>query len=293
MPRIARIKEENAIYHVMSRGNNREPILSSEEDKIRYLETLKRYKERYQIQIYAYCVMDNHVHVIIDSNGQDISKIVHGINVSYAQYINRKYKRCGHIFQDRFKSEIIDNDEYMLTASQYIHDNPVRAGMTKTAKEYKWSSIGIYGGEKDKYKLVNEEYILKYFSEDKAKARELYFEYMKEEHEMKYDIHEDKYENSDKKVEIKGSSTKAVLQKVALCFNVSVYDIIAKNTKRYAKERQLATYLIRLKSKITYSEIGKKLGICGSAVGQNITKAIQNMVKDAEMRKYFEIILQS
>ena len=293
MPRLARLKEENAVYHVMSRGNNREPIFFCDDDKVRYLETLKRYKEKYQVQIYAYCLMDNHVHVIIDSNGQDISKIVHGINLSYAQYINRTYKRCGHLFQDRFKSKIVDTDNYLLTASKYIHDNPVRAGITKSAIEYKWSSIRIYGGEKDKHKIIDEECILECFSEDKKRARELYLEYMEEQSETQCDIHEDKYQNSDKRVEIKGSSIKSVLQKVSLCFNICVYDIITKNTKRYAKERQLAAYLVSLKSKSTYRKIGKRFGICQSAVGQNIKKAVDMIMRDIEMRRYFELILQN
>lgn len=163
MPRIARLKHDYAVYHIMVRGNNKEEIFFNDDDRVRYLETLKRYQEKFQFHIYAYCLMTNHIHLAIYCNGQDISKIMHGINLSYTQYINRTYGRCGHLLQDRFRSKIIDSDNYIIRATSYIHYNPVKAGMCQKPSEYKWSSYNIYFGQKDKFDIVNTNLVMDYF----------------------------------------------------------------------------------------------------------------------------------
>jgi putative transposase len=90
--------------------------------------------------------MDNHIHLFINDNGKDISQIIISINISYANYFNRTYKKCGHIFQDRFKRELINDGSYLLEVSKYIHNNPVKAGIFKEPAEYKWSSNGFFAG---------------------------------------------------------------------------------------------------------------------------------------------------
>src|SRR5665647_1786261 len=103
MPRTAREKSPDAMYHVMSRSISELDLFRNAEDKKKYIRIVKRYKEKYKIRIYAYCLMDNHSHLMIDANGADISKVMQGINLSYARYYNKKYCRHGHLFQDRFK----------------------------------------------------------------------------------------------------------------------------------------------------------------------------------------------
>jgi len=294
MPRCKREKDDNAIYHVTVRGNNKEAIFFNDDDKNRYLETLKRYKEKYKITFYGYCLMDNHIHLLIDSMGQDISKIMQGISLSYTIYINKTYDRCGHLFQDRFWSKIVDSEKYLVTASRYIHRNPVRAQIVKNEIDYKWSSINIYTGKKDSYKIVDEERILKCFGDNKNIARKEYLESFKlEDEEFELQIESYKYENSDKKVKVESSEMTSVIDKVALCFGIRVNDITLKNNRRYNDIRYLTQYLIRLKSKITYKEIGEKFGVCGSTIGQNINKAISIVSKNTKNRRYFDLILQS
>lgn len=294
MPRKARVKMDNAIYHVTSRGDNKEPIFFSDDDKIRYLDSLKIVKEKFQIEIYAYCLMDNHTHLIIDSKGQDISKIMQSINLRHTIYINRVYNRSGHLFGGRFWSEIIDNDKYLLECTRYTHDNPVRAGITKTTKEYKWSSFDIYIGQRDIRKIINDNVVLRYFSENKSRARELYIEFQDEEcEEYKPKYNQDKYESSDKKVIQKGTDINSVVKKVSVCFGVCINEITLKNNKKYSKERKIAIYLSSLKSRLTYEEIGKKFGICGSAIGQNIKKGVELVINNTEIKRYFDLILQA
>lgn len=294
MPRFARQKNDNAIYHIMVRGNNRENMFFCDDDKVRYLETLKTYKEKFQMLIYAYCLMDNHVHLIIDCNGQDISKIMKGISLSYTQYVNKIYKRCGHLIQDRFKSEIIDTDEYILQASKYIHQNPMRANIVEKVSDYKWSSFNIYGGKRDAYDIIDNEFILKYFSDNKQKARKLYTEYVDKASEIyQPEVEQNKYENIDKKVNVKGDSMTSVINKVSTIFGICTHDITQKHNKRYAEIKQIALYLISLKSKITYKKIGQRFGICGSGVGKNIKKAVNLLMQDIEIKRYVELILQN
>ena len=182
MPRTAREKSPDAMYHIMSRSISELDLFRSAQDKERYMSTVKRYKDKYDIKIYAYCLMDNHSHLLIDSNGADISKIMQGINLSYARYYNTKYKRHGHLFQDRFKSKVIGNNSYFVRLSAYIHNNPYSMDEYKNSIElYRYSSLGIYlGTRRDTMDIVEQGFLLSIFSRRKASAVKLYFEFMKD-----------------------------------------------------------------------------------------------------------------
>ncbi|HRR40334.1 MAG TPA: transposase, partial [Syntrophales bacterium] len=152
MPRTARIAPKEFVYHVLTRGNNKQAIFKDEEDFLKYIDILKRYKERYLFKLYHYVLMTNHVHLVIEpsSKGGELSQIMKGINLSYAQHFKNKYKYTGHFWQDRFKSIIVSKDEYLLACGSYVELNPVRARMVKEPKEYRWSSYGTNAyGKKD------------------------------------------------------------------------------------------------------------------------------------------------
>lgn len=129
--------------------------------------------------------MDNHVHIIIDVNQNDISQIMKSINVSYVLYFNRKYERVGHLFQDRFKSELVEDDCYLLELSRYIHRNPVKANMVKTPGDYHWSSYNIYIGKvKDRYLLVDTSLVLDCLSRDRITAIKEYMILLRKPHRV-------------------------------------------------------------------------------------------------------------
>jgi putative transposase len=181
MPRSAREKSPDAMYHIMSRSISELDLFGDDEDKKRYMNIVRRYKGKYKIKIYAYCLMDNHSHLMIDANGADISKVMHGINLSYARYYNKKYNRYGHLFQDRFKSKVIKNNSYSVRLSAYIHKNPYSMEEYKNRiEQYEYSSLGIYMGiRRDVMKILDKGYLLGMFSSIKADAVKLYFEYMR------------------------------------------------------------------------------------------------------------------
>ncbi|MDH7565318.1 MAG: transposase, partial [Clostridiales bacterium] len=123
MPRAARKKSGGSMYHVMSRSISEIDLFRCDEDKAYYLTLLKRYTEKYYCKIYAYCLMNSHVHLYINPCGFDISSFMLSLNTAYVTYYNRRYQRHGHLFQGRFASTIVDNDTYSLTLSAYIHNN--------------------------------------------------------------------------------------------------------------------------------------------------------------------------
>ena len=144
MPRQARKKSESGIYHIMLRGINQQQIFEDEEDSLRFLETLLKYKEQCGYEIYAYCLMGNHVHILLKEGKEDLTLVLKRIAGSYVYWYNWKYHRSGHLFQDRFKSEPVENDIYFLTVIRYIHQNPVKAGVCKNIDGYKFSSYNEY-----------------------------------------------------------------------------------------------------------------------------------------------------
>ena len=153
MPRTARIAPKKFIYHVLTRGNNRQDIFKDEEDYRKYIEILCKYKEKYEYKLYHYVLMTNHIHLVIEptAQGGELSQIMKGVNLSYAQYFKKKYQYTGHFWQDRYKSMIISRDEYLLACGSYVELNPVRAGMVKNPKDYSWSSYkaNAYGKKDD------------------------------------------------------------------------------------------------------------------------------------------------
>lgn len=158
MPRKARIILENAYYHIITRGNQKQPVFGDRQDYKVYLNLLAKYKKKYRFKIYCFCLMPNHVHLIIGvPDGNILNKIMHGINLSYTLHFNYKYTKVGHLWQDRFKSRVIQKDAYLFECINYIEANPVRADLCLSPKEYPWSSLSI---KKEGNSLIDELFYL-------------------------------------------------------------------------------------------------------------------------------------
>ena len=153
MPRRPRQTSETGIYHVMMRGINRQDIFEDKEDYVRFLLCMQQMLEPYDelgnrlpplCTFYAYCLMSNHVHLLIKTHHEDIGATIKHLAVMYALYFNRKYSRAGHLFQDRFKSEPVNDMAYFITLLRYIHQNPLKAGIVQNVSNYPWSSWQEY-----------------------------------------------------------------------------------------------------------------------------------------------------
>ncbi|KAB3539711.1 transposase [Alkaliphilus pronyensis] len=171
MPRKAREKSSTGIYHVMLRGINGQTIFTDNEDFQLFINTIREFKDVSKYELYAYCLMTNHIHLLIKEGIEDLSIAFRRIGAKYVYWYNLKHKRIGHLFQDRYKSEVVENDKYLLTVLRYIHQNPVKAGIAKSVAEYRWSSYAEFNGDKD---LCDTKFPLSLFSDDRKKALELF-----------------------------------------------------------------------------------------------------------------------
>jgi len=151
----------------MMRGINRQNIFKDQDDYTKFLQTLKQYKEISGYQIYAYCLMGNHVHLLLKVGEEPLEQVMRRICGRYVYWYNWKYQRIGNLFQDRFKSEIVDNDSYFFTILRYIHQNPLKARLVKCVADYQWSSISEYVNGSE---LIDADFALKMFNADREKA---------------------------------------------------------------------------------------------------------------------------
>ena len=170
MARPLRIEYPGAHYHVINRGNAGGDIFISERDKEKFFEYLEKAVERYGIIIHAYCLMTSHYHLLIETPLPNLSQAVKWINVSYATYFNRKRNRRGHLFQGRFKSIIVDADEYLKPLSRYIHLNPIRAKMVDKLDSYPWSSYPAYVGKRKPLAWLEIDWLLSLFDKRPKQA---------------------------------------------------------------------------------------------------------------------------
>lgn len=194
MPRQARqhVIGENIIYHIVSRGNNKQKIFRSSRDHKRFLAFLENVKRMFPFYLYSYCLMPNHYHLEIESLATPISVIMHRLNFLYAMYFKHQYDYSGHLFQDRFYSSLINKESYFWTAARYIEINPVRAGLVEKPEDYKWSSYSVYFQKNYEGKLINRDEFLKYDDENLEKARLSYLEFvsegLKSEHDFDFEV---------------------------------------------------------------------------------------------------------
>ncbi|MEQ8176045.1 MAG: transposase [Syntrophomonadaceae bacterium] len=184
MVRQARQRCESGVYHVVLRGINRGDIFYDDNDSLRFLETLAQKKRHREYRLYGYCLMGNHIHLLVQENEDTVSRIMSRVGTSYAKWYNQKYGRSGHVFQGRYGSECIEDDKYLLTVIRYIHNNPVKAGLVQEQEGYRWSSIHAYiGGEEYPKGLTETEYILSIFHQNRIKAMGAFQEFMKQEYD--------------------------------------------------------------------------------------------------------------
>ena len=177
--RKPRLHYHGAMYHVITRGNSRQQIFSEQDDYKIFLEYLRTLKERKPFELYAFCLMPNHVHLLIEVKKEPLSVIMQRLLTGYTRYFNMKNKKRGHLFQGRYKAILCEKDSYLLELVRYIHLNPVRAKIVKKPSQWEWSGHGSLLGTV-KNELIDEEDMLKLFCSEKNKARSLYEEFIRD-----------------------------------------------------------------------------------------------------------------
>ncbi len=145
MPRPLRPIADGLVYHVINRGNNRQPVFHSEGDYLAFLKSLADLKVRKPFDLYGYCLMRNHVHLLLRPRAGSVSRIAQSLLVSHTQRYHRFHRSSGHVWQGRFKSPVVQDDDHLLAVLRYIEANPLRAGLVEYAGEYRWSSFAHHG----------------------------------------------------------------------------------------------------------------------------------------------------
>lgn len=174
LPIRRRQKSSTDIYHVIVKGINKELIFNQQREKIYFKSIILKYLKKYQIEIYCYCIMSNHAHFIIRADLPILSLFMANVLSEYALYYNFKHHRNGHVFQNRFRSECIEDERYFWACLRYIHMNPVKAKMVKSSERYKYSSMKEYMLEKAELLHENAYIILKNHFKDKVSFKEFH-----------------------------------------------------------------------------------------------------------------------
>ena len=189
MARKPRVEFPGAFYHVISRGNQRQAIFHDDRDRQYYLERLEHYRQRYGFTLYAYVLMPNHVHLLVETGPTPLSKILQGLQFTYTRYFNRRYHKEGHLFQGRYTAIVCDRDAYLVELVRYLHLNPARMRTPLNPWRYPWSSHRAYVGESTTV-AVETARILGQFARQVGRARQGYLKFMTQG--LK-DGHQDKY----------------------------------------------------------------------------------------------------
>jgi REP element-mobilizing transposase RayT len=296
MGRAWRIEFEGALYHVLSRGNERREIFYNDGDRILFLDTLGEMAERLEIDVYAYVLMTNHYHILMRTHRANLSKAMHWFGVSYTNRFNAIHGRSGHLFQGRFKSMVVENDAYLIAVSHYIHRNPLRAGLVKRLGDYPWSSYLAYAYGKPKPEWLKTERLLSQMPHAKDRYRtyrESAQRHAKEEAGLWENLRHGFILGSQSFVEhirsrfLPECAHADIPEQKRLARDVDLEQVIAKACgllgcdlgdfkksprvpARHVAERDVLIYILWQLGAFTNRQIGEALGLTGAAVGQRI-----------------------
>ena len=269
MGRAWREEYKGGIYHVIARGNNKEYIFKESIDKGYFIKQLKECSDTMGYRVYGYVLMDNHYHIIVQVYDKKLQEIMHQINNKYSKYFNGKYKRVGHVFQGRYKAVLVQDERYMLKLLRYVHQNPVRAGLSKLVEEYKWSSDIYYRNNINSF--INTKIIFEMLDKDTVSAIQKYKEFMDESEETNYSkldaIGEESYVVlcSSRKEEKKRKRLDELL------FNAGVSMTEYEQIKAGSRKRTLTEYKLRYviaakEQHYTLKQIGEHIGMTAVSV---------------------------
>lgn len=249
MPRTKRVLSPTNTYHIMLRGVNHQQIFEEEYDYLKFLSILRECQQISQFSLYAYCLMGNHVHLLLAVKEEPLDLCLKRIQNRFVFWYNTKYERIGPLFQGRFKSEPVADEKYLLNVCRYIHQNPVKAGLCQDIEEYPWSSIHAYHGMPDD--LLDISFINRFFSDSKT-----LLEFFSQQSEQSFlDIHTPNYKSmTDEKA-------KEIIFQLTGCKNSSEFQKLDHSIRNSAifelRKYGLSTYQINRLTGISRSMICK------------------------------------
>ena len=308
MARQWRIQLPGTFYHILSRGNERNPIFYTDSDRQFFLQSLGSLSSRFLINIHTYVLMSNHYHLLIETTCPNLSRAFQWFGTVYSSYLNRSHGRCGHVFQGRFKAFLIQDMPYLVRASYYVHRNPLRARIVPRLADYPWSSYPSYAYGRTRPEWLHTELILSNYPDgDKHLAyRQGVQKYSCEETSLLEDIHHglflgnkayiesikqiikirtpDRERPQQRKVLKNINST---IDKASMMLKVDVDAIIRSQRGRHQNmpERDQIVFLLWNSGLYTNSEIGVAMSLSPSGVTKRIRAARERFERDCGFRK--------
>jgi putative transposase len=269
-----RIEYEGAFYHVIQRGNNREHIFRKEIDKQSYLSKLVDLKKQLGFKLFGYVLMDNHYHLLLQTGKEPLQKVIFSQNMFYSRFFNRKYQRTGHLYGDRYKASLIQDERYLFAVLRYIHWNPVKAGLVKSPEEFAWSSDRAYRSNNNEE--VNIDFILNILSSKRQEALVAYDKQMKPDEdpvdfEIKKIIGDPDFIKSIQINQVDQEIHSSRLSLDELLRDTGVSDLDYSLIRGGSRKRYLRTYKELYmknarKQGYSYREIGEHINLSDSAV---------------------------
>ena len=304
MSRPWRIEYEGAFYHLLSRGNEGKDIFEDDTDRKIFLKTVGEMSERFDVNVFAYVLMGNHYHLMVQTERANLKKAMHWFGTTYTQRFNIRHSRNGHLFQGRYKSILVQNDAYLLQLSCYIHRNPLRAGVVRRLADYRWSSYLAFAYGRKAPEWLQKELILSFFkSEDPYRGyREKVQRYAGEEERVWEDLRHGLILGSKKFVEkirkefLTSEPQPAIAQQVQIARQYDPIRVLQKaegilkcDVKHYLKtgrvygaekeKRDLMIYLIWKAGVLTNDQIGQFFGLSHSAVSHAV-KSLKDRISE-------------
>ena len=315
MARPLRIEFKGALYHILSRGNERRNIFFGDADYKVFLGVLEEMSDRFEVDIFAYVLMSNHYHLLIRTNQGNLSKSMQWVGTTYTRRFNLQHFRSGHLFQGRFKSILVQNDAYLMQLSCYIHRNPLRAGLVNRLADYRWSSYRTYAYKASHTKWLNKDLILSQCNrEDSYKAyREKVQKYSEEESKVFENLRHGivfgtkrylnkitkKHLKKESDVElpqlnriIKDKDPAKLLKSAAkvINFNLTKLSQSDRILKKDIQDRDVLLYFLRGTGLYTNKQIGELFGLTYSAVSRRANIVKSEIFKQSEMRQKYSLI---
>lgn len=306
MGRRPRIHFSGALYHVISRGNQRQSIFRDASDYLKFQLFLKEAQERYSFRLYAYVLMPNHVHLLLQVKHYPLSKVMQNLLYRFTRYYNKRHRKIGHLFQGRYRAILCDKESYLLELIRYLHLNPVRAKLVRDPKQYRWSSHGTYLRGKDGGGIALEE-VLSRWSKRRAEAvrryRNFVLEGLGEGHrEEYYKVKEQRYlgdaefiERVEREGELDEAPTPVritvaeVVEEVCRQWKKELGDIMGKWRGREASRlRALAAYIGREIGGLRLKEIGRYLGRDVATLSLSLRRLEERMREQGDLKRKVE-----
>lgn len=298
MARPLRVQFDGALYHLVVRANNRQPLFRDKVDRLRYLELLSRNQGRFGFKIYCYLLLTRQVHLLIETPKGNVSKIMQCLGTSYTAYFNRHHKRRGTLFEGRYKSFLVNKETSLAEATRYIHRAHFQSGInTKKKRSYPWSSYRVYLGRK-KSDLVNTEPVLSHFGQGLREQRRRYQKFVENGKFREYaypnspnatptmniaglaDNLSSQRQNSQSHnngEEVSLRMAEKILREVNLSLTPNEMGNLREGRKK-ALARHVAMYLIRKQTSLPLRSIGELLGVKAPAVALGIGK-VERLLK--------------